>query len=442
MTDDPREQPGVGVLGPALVLGVLVGVVAALFRLALEKTWDARAQLVEAAAAWGTSGGLGVSGALASIGVTVAGVVFAVWLVRRFAPEAAGSGIQEVEGDLAGLHTIRWRRVLPVKFLGGLSAIGTGMIAGREGPTVHMGAALGQWLSDLMRRSAIDRHVLVAAGAAAGLTAAFNAPFAGILFVVEEMRSHFRYGVISMPALMVACVASDVVVRAMLGSAPTIMMTTEPAPPLASLWLFVLLGVAFGLLGPLFNFFVARALDGVGRLSSPYLPALVVGGAIGWLAWVDPVFIGGGYRLIADALAGKIAVGLLLIIFIARYAGTVLCYAAGAPGGIFAPMLALGTVLGLWFGDVAGSLLPGLVPHPEVFTVAGMGGLFAAVVRAPLTGVALALGLTANHELLLAVLTTCLAASVVAHLVGGRPIYSMLLERSMLARSGSQPASE
>ena len=108
----------------------------------------------------------------------------------------------------------------------------------------------------------------------------------------------------------------------------------------------------FGLLGPLFNFFVARALDGVERLRSPYLPALVVGGAIGWLAWVDPVFIGGGYRLIADALAGKIAVGLLLIVFVARYAGTVLCYAAGAPGGIFAPMLALGTVLGLWFGDV------------------------------------------------------------------------------------------
>jgi CIC family chloride channel protein len=389
-----------------------------------------RGQLVEAAAAWGAPG------ILISMGITAGGVTFAVWLVRRFAPEAAGSGIQEVEGDLAGLRPIRWRRVLPVKFVGGLAAIGTGMIAGREGPTVHMGAALGRGLCDLMRRSAIDRHVLVAAGAAAGLTAAFNTPFAGILFVVEEMRPHFRYGVISIPALIVACVASDVVVRALLGSAPTIALIAQPAPPLTSLWLFALLGCILGLLGPLFNRLVLRGLDGVERLPSPYLPGLVIGAAVGGLAWIDPIFVGGGYRLIADALAGKLAVGLLLLVFLARYAGTVLCYLAGSPGGIFAPLLAVGTVLGLWFGDTASALLPDLVPHPAVFTVAGMGALFAAVVHAPLTGVALALGLTANHELLLAVLTTCAVASLVAHLAGGRSIYTSLLERSLRDRRG------
>lgn len=424
-TDDPREQPSIGVLGPALLLGVAVGLVAAAFRIGLDRTWEARGHLVDAAGAWG---------APASIAVTVAGVLFAVWLVRRFAPEAAGSGIQEVEGDLAGLHTIRWRRVLPVKFVGGLMALGTGMIGGREGPTVHMGAALGQWLADGMRRSALDRHVLVAAGAGAGLTAAFNAPFAGILFVIEEMRPHFRYGPISLPALIVACVASDVVVRGVLGGSPEIVMRTEPSVPLAALWLFLLLGVVFGLVGPLFNLLVGRALDATDRLPSPYLPALFIGGAIGWLAWVDPAFVGGGYRLIAEALAGKIAIGALLLLFVARYAGTVLCYAVGAPGGIFAPMLALGTVLGLWFGEVAATLLPGIVSHPDAFTVAGMGALFAAVVRAPLTGVALALSLTANPGLILAVLTSCVAASVVAQLIGGRPIYTMLLERSQRDR--------
>ncbi len=429
--DDAREQPGVGVLGPAVVLGALVGFAASIFRLALEGTWDARTRLVEASAA------VGVPGIVASIAITVAGVAFAVWLVRRFAPEAAGSGIQEVEGNLAELRPMRWRRVLPVKFVGGLTAIGTGMIAGREGPTVHIGAALGHWLSDVMRRAAIDRHVLVTAGAAAGLTAAFNTPFAGILFVVEEMRPHFRYGVVSMPALIVACVVSDVVVRGMLGTAPTIPMSVEPSAPLASLWLFLLLGGAFGLLGPLFNRLIDRSLDRVGQLPSPYLPAIVVGGAVGALAWIDPNFVGGGYRLISEALAGNIALAGLLVLFVARYLGTVLCYATGAPGGIFAPMLALGTALGLWYGNVAALLLPELVPHPQAFTVAGMGALFAAVVRAPLTGVALALGLTANHELLLAVLTTCVSASVVAHLVGGRPIYTLLLERSL--RSAAAP---
>jgi len=432
-TDDPREQPRITVLGPALVLGTIVGGVAACFRLALDGAWEARSWLVDGAGAWG---------APASIAVTVVGVVVAVWLVRRFAPEAGGSGIQEVEGDLAGVHEVRWSRVLPVKFLGGLTALGTGMIGGREGPTVHMGAALGQWVSEWMRRSPRDRHVLIAAGAGAGLTAAFNAPFAGILFVVEEMRPHFRYGVVSMPALIVACVASDGVVRAMLGTAPIVAMSAEPAPPLSSLWLFVLLGVVFGGLGPLFNLLVGRALDAAERLP-PFVPALVIGGAIGWLAWVDPAFVGGGYRLIADALAGKIAVGLLLIVFLARYAGTVLCYAAGAPGGIFAPMLALGTVFGLWFGDVAAGILPALVPHPDAFTVAGMGALFAAVVRAPLTGVALAISLTARPGLLLAVLTACGVASAMAHLIGGRPIYTMLLERSLRdRRAAGEPAAQ
>jgi CIC family chloride channel protein len=214
-------------------------------------------------------------------------------------------------------------------------------------------------------------------------------------------------------------------------------MTSLPAVPLTSLWLFLLLGGAFGLLGPLFNLLIERSLDGVQKLPNPYLPALVVGGAIGLFAWIDPILVGGGYELIAEALDGKIVVAGLLVVFVARYVGTVLCYATGSPGGIFAPMLALGTVLGLWFGDVAAAVVPDLVPHPAVFTVAGMGALFAAVVRAPLTGVALALGLTANHELLLAVLTTCVAASTVSHLVGGQPIYTLLLERTLRREAGS-----
>jgi CIC family chloride channel protein len=139
--------------------------------------------------------------------------------------------------------------------------------------------------------------------------------------------------------------------------------------------------------------------------------------------------------VIGQALRGELAIGMLLLVFAARTGGTALCYGAGAPGGIFAPMLALGTLLGLWFGDLAADRLPALVPQPDVFTVAGMGALFAAVVRAPLTGIALALGLTGDYQLLLPVLTTCLAATVVSHQLGGEPIYALLLERTLRSRS-------
>jgi CIC family chloride channel protein len=282
------------------------------------------------------------------------------------------------------------------------------MIAGREGPTVQMGAALGQWISDLRRgRSPIDAHVLIAAGAGAGLTAAFNVPFAGILFVVEEMRPQFRYGVVSMQALIGACVVSDIVVRALLGTTPEIYMNVHPAPPLAALWLFVLLGAVFGVLGPLFNTGVGRLLDALARVPSPYAAAAVVGGLVGWLAWSEPLIVGEGYHVIGRALRGEVAVGALLLLFGVRYVGTILCFCAGSPGGVFAPLLALGTLLGTWFGEHAAEWLPALVPHPDVFAVAGMAALFAAVVRAPLTGIVLAVGLTSNYGLILPVIATC-----------------------------------
>jgi len=425
---EEAEQPGLSLLFPALVLGVVVGVVGGLFRMGLDTIGSARRFAVESAA------NAGLPGWAVSLLLSAAGVTFAVWVVRRIAPEAAGSGIQEIEGALDGALPLRWRRVVVAKFAGGLTAIGSGMIAGREGPTVHMGGALGRMLGELSRRSPLDTHVLVAAGAGAGLTAAFNTPFAGVLFVMEEMRPHFRYGVRSMHALIAACVVSDVVIRWMIGSRPEIVMSSSPAPPLGSLWLFLLFGALFGVLGPLFNSLVTRVLDLAARAPSPLLPGLAIGAAVGLLDWVDPVYTGGGYDVIAGALRGEFAIGMLLVVFAARYAGSALCYGAGSPGGIFAPMLALGTLLGLWFGDLAAHWLPGVVPDPDVFTVAGMGALFAAVVRAPLTGIMLAVGLTSNYELLLPVLATCLSASVVSYQIGGQPIYALLLERVLRSR--------
>ena len=120
------------------------------------------------------------------------------FLVRRFAPEAGGSGIPEIEGALEELRPVRWWRVLPVKFIGGMGTLGAGMVLGREGPTVQLGGNVGRMVLDIFRmRGTEARHTLLATGAAAGLSAAFNAPLAGILFIIEEMRPQFRYNLIS-----------------------------------------------------------------------------------------------------------------------------------------------------------------------------------------------------------------------------------------------------
>ena len=144
-----------------------------------------------------------------------------------------------------------------------------------------------------------------------------------------------------------------------------------------------------------------------------------------------PHAVGGGERLVENALGGAIPTAILLFLFLGRFLLTVASYGTGAPGGIFAPMLALGTLFGLWFGQISHGALPGLIEHPEVFTVAAMGALFSATVRAPITGIALAMELTGSYAQLMPILLTCVPATLVAHGLGGMPIYTLLLERTL-----------
>jgi len=183
----------------SIAVGALVGVLGGSFRFAIGQAEHVMRALREMA---GTDG----SGALAiSVVAGGAAVALAFWLVHRFAPEAGGSGIQEIEGALDGVRPLRWARVLVVKFGAGLLSLGSGMVMGREGPTVQMGGAVGRMLRERLNLSNDDGRILVAAGTGAGLTAAFNAPLTGMLFVIEKMRPHFKYNVISVQCVLIAC---------------------------------------------------------------------------------------------------------------------------------------------------------------------------------------------------------------------------------------------
>jgi chloride channel protein, CIC family len=411
----------------AAVLGSLVGLVGGVFQLSL----DAITAWREGLAATFDSGR--VLWWLVPTAFSAAVVAIAFLLVRNVAPETGGSGVQEIEGALDDLRPLRWQRVLPVKFAGGLCSLGGGLVLGREGPTIQMGGSLGKFIGDVFRLSTVDVHTLIAAGAGAGLSAAFNAPLAGILFVVEEMRPQFKYNFLSVHSVLIASVMSDIVLRMLMGQEQDIRMAAIPPPDLQSLWLFPVLGVLFGVLGVAFNRLLVITLDFFAGLKgwSYTLTGLYVGAAIGLVGAFYPDAIGGGYELIPRALRETIPTAMLLAIFVARFGTTMVSYGSGAPGGIFAPMLALATVFGMWSGHFAHEWFPALIAHPQVFAVAGMGALFSATVRAPLTGIALSIEMTGNYSLILPLILTCMVAAIVAQGLGGRPIYTVLLKRTL-----------
>ncbi|AML60037.1 H(+)/Cl(-) exchange transporter ClcA [Serratia rubidaea] len=418
-----------------LLMAALVGALAGLLGVAFEKSVDWVQQqrfsaLSYVADAWYLVWPLAflLSAALAMLGY---------YLVRRFAPEAGGSGIPEIEGALEELRPVRWWRVLPVKFVGGMGTLGAGMVLGREGPTVQMGGNVGRMVLDIFRiRGAEARHSLLATGAAAGLSAAFNAPLAGILFIIEEMRPQFRYNLISIKAVFIGVIMSTVVYQLCNGQHAVIEVGKLSAAPTNTLWLYLVLGAVFGGVGVMFNRLIFRTQDMFARLHGGELRKIVLmggglGGLCGVLALIQPEAAGGGFGLIPIAAAGNYTVGMLMFIFIARIVTTLLCFGSGAPGGIFAPMLALGTLFGTAFGLASSHLFPQYGIEPGTFAIAGMGALFAATVRAPLTGIVLVLEMTDNYQLILPMIITCLGATLVAQFLGGQPLYSSLLARTL-----------
>lgn len=360
------------------------------------------------------------------------GVLASVLLVRWFAPEAGGSGIPHVEAVLHRLKNLRWRRVLPVKFASGALAIGSGLTLGREGPTVQMGASVGAAVSDWLKASPQDRRSLIAAGAGAGLAAAFNAPLAGVIFVVEEIRRDFHPIVFG--AAFVAAVCADIVSQLLLGSAAVFRIPSYATPPALSLPMFAILGIAAGVLGAAFNQALLLSMGVFERAGSkPALAmAAAVGAAIGLVAWFSPVLVGGGHALTELTLAGNLALATIPVYFLLRFLMTTSSYSTGAAGGIFAPLLAIGALLGLGLGMLANRWFPAAVPEPAVFAVVGMAAYFAAIVRAPLTGIVLIVEMTGNYQQILPLLVSCFFAYATAEFLKDLPIYEALLQRDLL----------
>lgn len=419
-----------GVFPRAALVGLCAGTVALLFRAALIGADLLRNRLIDWAHRFPEAGWI------IPLMLTLLGAVTAVSMTRRYAPEAAGSGIPHLEAVLHRFRKLEWKRVLPVKFLGGVIAIGSGLTLGREGPTVQMGGAVGDAIADWLRVSERERLTLISAGAGAGLAAAFNAPFSGLIFVLEEMRRDFQPVVLG--AAFIAAVVADIIARMGSGPFPVFTVPSYPMLPLSSLPFFALLGIAAGLLGVGFNRSLMGAVEWFGGLPKRLRMMFValIGGLIGLTGWFSPGLIGSGHALAETILKGEGALAMIPLFFGARFLMTVASYATGAPGGIFAPLLVLGALLGLAVGQISHILAPYAVPVSAVFAVVGMAAYFTAMVRAPLTGIMLIVEMTGSYQQMLPLLVSCFCAYVVAEFLKDLPIYEALLELDLRRGGG------
>ena len=417
----------------ALVAGAGAGLIGAIFRLALAQADHFRDALITRAHGEELAGLLFVT--VGCAGATA----LAAWLVRRFSPPASGSGIPHVEAALEQQLAPAPPYLIPVKFFGGLLAIGAGLALGREGPSVQMGAVIAHIVGKMSGRGWPDRRALLAAGAGAGLAVAFNAPIAGAIFVLEELVRRFdtRIAIVALGASATAIL----IARLFLGDAPDFRVVitayaTVATGPLAyaaaATWpLYVVLGSLAGLLASLYNRALLGAIALTDRLDRwpVELQAGVIGAAVGIFAWFAPDLVGGGDQITQRMLAGEATVAVIPLAFLLRFALGTVSYAAATPGGLFAPLLVLGAQLGLLCGALCRMAFPDLGIEPEAFAVVGMAAFFTGVVQAPVTGILLVIEMTAGFTMLLPMLGACFAAMLVPNLMRSEPIYESLRER-------------
>jgi CIC family chloride channel protein len=426
-TAKPPEGEG-GLLSLAilsLLAGAVAGLIGAIFRLSLDQADRFRDALI----AW--AHGEKLAGFLLVAATCTAAAAVAAWLVRRYSPQASGSGIPHVEAVLSGEVPQARYRLIPVKFVGGVLAIGSGLALGREGPSVQMGASTAHLMGKVFRRHEDDCKALLAAGAGAGLATAFNSPIAGAVFVLEELVRRFdtRITIVTLGA----SAGAIAVARVFLGDVPDFHVERIPYPSFGTVPVHIALGLVSGCVGVVYNRAILGTLTVTDRLRRlpVELRAALIGAMVGLLAWFAPGVVGGGDAITQRTLSGGETGAMLLGVFLLRFGLGPLSYAAATPGGLFAPILVLGSQSGLLFGSICYQWFPAAAADPITLGIVGMAAFFTAVVRAPVTGIILVIEMTASFTLLLPMLSACFAAMLMAHLLRNAPIYDSLRERTL-----------
>lgn len=354
----------------------------------------------------------------------------AVYFITKWEPMAGGSGIPQVNGEIKGHMTANWWKVIAAKLIGGTASVFAGLSLGREGPSVQLGGMAGKGVARLTKADKTTELRMISCGAGAGMAAAFNAPLAGVMFVLEEIHHTFDKSILCMG--IVATITADYTSKLFFGQS-TIFNYDTVNFPLRYYWILIIMGIFLGISGVLYNIIMLKAQDIYKKINAVpnyiKLPAVfLISGVIGL---VMPEILCGGHSMEELLIGGRPAIATLCILVSAKFLFGAVCFASGAPGGTLYPLCILGTYLGAIFGSGAINLFDLKPELWEEFVVIGMAGFFSSIVRSPITGIVLVFELTGNMNNLLPIATVSLISYAIANLMGVNPFYEALLERML-----------
>ncbi len=350
-------------------------------------------------------------------------------LVQRFAREARGHGVPEVMLAVAQRGGRISPKVAVVKTLASALTIGSGGSVGREGPIVQIGSALGSTLGRVTKAAEGRLKLLVACGAAGGIAATFNAPLAGVFFAMELILSTFSAEAFG--ATVLASVTASVIGRAAFGDVAFLDLPDFHVDHLAQYGLFALLGVVAAVVGVGFSRFlylIEDACDWLWR-GPEWLRPAVGGLALGVVLLTLPEMYGVGYPVLEKATEGGYAIGFLLVLLAGKALATSLTIGIGGSGGVFAPSLFIGAMLGSAYGIGVHDLLPGTAGAVGAYALVGMGAVFAGASRAPITAVVILFELTGEYSIILPLMLAIVLATATSRLLSGDTIYTLKLRR-------------
>ncbi|WP_354531435.1 chloride channel protein [Nakamurella sp. UYEF19] len=358
----------------------------------------------------------------------VAGLLYGP-LVHFFAREARGHGVPEVMFAVARRGGRIAPQVAAVKALASALCIGGGGSVGREGPIVQIGSALGSTIGRLVKVAESRMKVLVACGAAGGIAATFNAPLAGVFFAMELILRDFNTQSFGM--VVIASVTAGVIGRAALGDEAFLKLPPFLVDHVAQYLLFALLGLLAGVVGVLFSrvlYLIEDVCDKWWR-GPEWLRPAVGGILLGIVLLVLPEMYGVGYPVLGKSIAGHYAIGFLIVLLIGKMVATSLTIGIGGSGGVFAPSLFIGAMLGSAYGELAHQLMPGIAGQVGTYGLIGMGAVFAGAARAPITAVIIMFELTGEYTIILPLMAAIVLATGISHFLTGDTIYTLKLRR-------------
>ncbi len=367
------------------------------------------------------------------IGGAVVGLI-----VYFFAREAKGHGVPEVMEAVALKGGIIRKRVVLIKSLASAICIGTGGSAGREGPIVQIGSAIGSSFGQVMKVSADRMRTLVGCGAAAGIAATFNAPLAGVMFAMEIILGEF--GIATFSPIVVSSVMATVISRAHLGDYPAFVIPHYTLVSTMEIPLYMVLGIIAGVVGVIFTSSLYKIEDLFDSIKIPdYTKAAIGGLLIGIIGIFFPHVYGVGYGAIELALLENLSWYILIALIFAKILATSFTIGSGGSGGIFAPSLFIGAMLGGAFGCMVHYLFPDITATSGAYSLVGMGALVAGATHGPITAILILFEMTGNYKIILPLMLSCILSSVIASQIKRESIYTLkLIRRGTDIRAGKE----